>query len=76
MTANQFNAALVKCGFPTRHPVNGTMSAGQVELARALGLGERTVRRWATGKWPVPAPIAALLNLMLDTGAKAGDLKV
>lgn len=75
MTANQFNAALIKCGFPTVHPMNGTTSKGYTELANALSLNVRNVRRWGNGLWPVPLPISALLNLMLDTKSKAEDLR-
>jgi hypothetical protein len=34
------------------------------------------VRRWASGQWPVPTTISALLKLMLKTGTKADDLKI
>jgi hypothetical protein len=63
MTAKQFNAALAKLGFT------------QIGFARQLQLGERSVRRWAADQWPVPTPIAMLLNLMLKTGSTAEDLK-
>jgi hypothetical protein len=33
------------------------------------------VRRWAAGQWPVPTPVAMLLNLMLKTSSTAEDLK-
>jgi hypothetical protein len=75
MTANQFNAALERLGFCSELP-NGVMSRGQVEFARRLKIGERSVRRWASGQWPVPTPISALLNLMIKTGTTADDLKV
>jgi hypothetical protein len=75
MTAKQFNAALVKLGFCKLMP-NGVMSKGQVEFANKLRIGERSVRRWASGQWPVPTTIAALLNLMLKTGSTAEDLKL
>ena len=38
----------------------------QVELAELMGVSERMVRRWQHGLWPVPVPIAMLLNAMLD----------
>jgi hypothetical protein len=75
MTAAQFNAALVKLGFCKMQP-NGVMSKGQVELANKLQINDRSVRRWASGEWPVPTTIAALLNLMLKTGSTAEDLKL
>ncbi|MET3995020.1 ribosome-binding protein aMBF1 (putative translation factor) [Bradyrhizobium sp. S3.9.2] len=63
MTQKQFNAALEKLGFT------------QVGLAAKLELGERSVRRWASGQWPVPTPVAMLLNLMLKTSSTIDDLK-
>ena len=63
MTAKQFNIALDKLSFT------------QMGFARKLELGERSVRRWASGQWPVPVPIAMLLNLMLATISTADDLK-
>ena len=63
MTAKQFNVALDKLGFT------------QVGFARKLELGERSVRRWVAGQWPVPTPVAMLLNLMLATDSTADDLK-
>ena len=72
MTAKQFNAALIKLGFATE---GLSSSKGQVEFARKLELGERSVRRWAAGQWPVPVPIGMLLNLMLDTNSTAEDLR-
>jgi len=62
MTAKQFNAALDKLGFT-------------LGLARKLELGERSVRRWAAGQWPVPTPVAMLLNLMIDTEATEETLR-
>jgi hypothetical protein len=63
MTANQFNAALAKLGYT------------QVGFARQLELGERSVRRWAADEYPVPTPVAMLLNLMLKTKSAKEDLK-
>ena len=63
MTSRQFNKALTLLGFT------------QVGFARQLEIGERSVRRWASGQWPVPVPIAMLLNLMLDTKSAAEDLR-
>jgi len=74
MTSDQFNRALDKLGFASEMP-NGQMSKGQLEFARTLNLGERSVRRWASGQWPVPTPIAMLLNLMLKTKSTADDLR-
>jgi plasmid maintenance system antidote protein VapI len=63
MTANQFNKAL------------DTLGIGQTELANALEINDRTIRRFAAGEWPVPIPIAMLLNLMLKTGTNLDDLR-
>jgi uncharacterized protein (DUF111 family) len=63
MTHNQFNAALEKLGFT------------QVGFAATIDVGERSVRRWAAGQWPVPVPVAMLLNLMLKTNTTEKDLK-
>jgi uncharacterized protein (DUF111 family) len=73
MTSDQFNAALVKLGFCAMLP-NGVMTKGHVEFARTVEVGERTVRRWASGDWPVPTPIAMLLKLMLKTKTRPEDL--
>lgn len=75
MTANKFSAALITLGFATKHPVNGTMSKGQTEFAAALGIGVSTIKRWASGQWPVPLHISALLHLMIDTNKTAKDLR-
>lgn len=63
MTSRQFNKALTLLGFT------------QVGFARQLEIGERSVRRWASGQWPVPVPIGMLLNLMLATKCNPEDLK-
>jgi hypothetical protein len=75
MTADQFSAALVKLGFCTAHPVNGTMSKGHTEFAAMMGITDRTARRFASGESEVPPPIAMLLNLMLKTGTTPEKLK-
>jgi transcriptional regulator with XRE-family HTH domain len=75
MTCNQFNKALRDLGFTTKHPVNFTMSKGQTEFANATGISLATVKRWASGQWPVPPHVAALLHLMQDTGKTAKDLR-
>jgi hypothetical protein len=63
LTSKQFNKALTLLGYT------------QVGFARQLEIGERSVRRWASGQWPVPVPIAMLLNLMLATKSNPEDLK-
>ena len=46
----------------------------QVGFARAMGLGDRTVRRWCAGHDPVPLYIAMLINLMIKTKTNPEDL--
>lgn len=50
MTPTQFRAAIA------------TMHWSQRGLAAILRTDERQVRRWATGQYPVPEPIAAWLE--------------
>lgn len=64
MTPNQFTKALVQLG------------VSQIQLATALKINERTVRSWVGGRSAVPNTIAALLNLMRDTGKTLSDLRV
>ncbi len=33
-------------------------------LARSLGLHDSSVRRWASGRYPIPEPIAAWLDTL------------
>jgi hypothetical protein len=75
MTANQFNAALIKLGFATEHPLTGIMSKGQSEFADLLELSSRNVRRWSAGQRPVPTSVTMLIHLMLDTNSNAGKLR-
>ena len=46
----------------------------QRELARALGVNERTIRRWVAGAWPVPLgvqqDIARLLQQRANEAAR------
>ncbi len=47
----------------------------QSELARELGVADRTVRRWAAGAHPMPDDIAAeLVALCSERGADLGRL--
>jgi DNA-binding transcriptional regulator YiaG len=62
MTAAEFKAALEHLGF------------NQSSLARRLQVSDRNVRRWAAGEYPVPAPIALLLQLMIKTKTSADGL--
>lgn len=42
-------------------------SRWQSELARAIGVADRTVRRWVAGSHPVPAGVyAQMLEIMRD----------
>jgi transcriptional regulator with XRE-family HTH domain len=54
MTANQFKAALTRLGL------------NQSQAARAIGISFRSVNRYATGKQPIPAIVANMIQLMLD----------
>lgn len=38
----------------------------QTDLARALGVADRTMRRWANGVNPIPAGLAAEILVLLD----------
>ena len=38
------------------------LNLGQREYAALIGRHERTVRRWATGKWPVPRSVMEALE--------------
>lgn len=50
-------------------------SRWQHELAAALDVNERTVRRWVSGATPVPAFLAsALFRLVLDRTATLDEL--
>lgn len=52
MTPSELRAALI------------IINASQSEIARVLGVRDRTVRNWIAGTSPVPAPAAKLLTLM------------
>lgn len=38
----------------------------RLDLANALHVSERTVRRWAAGEWPVPANVWGELRTLLQ----------
>lgn len=42
----------------------------RVDLAQALGVSERTVRRWAAGSSPVPGDVWLEINSLLSSRAK------
>jgi DNA-binding transcriptional regulator YiaG len=63
MTGAQMQAALNRIGF------------SQVGFARTIGKGDRTIRGWIAGDWPVPREIAMLLNLMIKTKSIEQDLQ-
>ena len=64
MTSKQFVAALLKIG------------ANQSSFARALGITNRNVRRWASGETKVPSVTSALLKLAIKHGDKLEDLEI
>ena len=45
----------------------------QRELAEALGVNERTMRRWIAGEFAIPSGVAALLVLLCS--ARRDELK-
>lgn len=47
----------------------------QQGFARTIDVGDRTVRSWIAGLYPVPRVVAMLVNLMLKTKSTADDLK-
>jgi DNA-binding transcriptional regulator YiaG len=63
MNGAQMQAALDRIGF------------SQVGFARTIGKGDRTIRGWIAGNWPVPREIAMLLNLMIKTNSTEKDLQ-
>lgn len=52
MTPTDFRAALL------------ILNLSQLDAAKVLGVGARTVRHWAGGTATIPAPAAKLLTLM------------
>lgn len=63
MTARQFSRALTLLGLT------------QIAFAETIKVNERTVRNWIGGRSEVPAAVAMLLNLMLDTNKSVQDLR-
>ena len=43
----------------------------QADLARDLGVADRTMRRWLAGAYPIPPPIAAELRALLNARQEA-----
>ena len=62
MTATQLKANL-------RH-----LGLTRVGAARLFGYDERTVRRWASGKWPVPRIVGIVMWLMVRFKVKPDDV--
>jgi len=51
-------------------------SRWQSDLARALGVTDRTVRRWAAGEWqPAPAAWDAIIDLLKARGKAMAMLR-
>jgi DNA-binding transcriptional regulator YiaG len=63
MKAHQFQRALLKLNLTHR------------QAADLLRTNIRTIRRWSSGESLVPAPIALLLNLLVDTGTMPDQLR-
>lgn len=53
-----------------------TLHMGQQAFARAVGVNPRTVRRWASGECPVPAPVMTLLHALAKAHAAGGIVAV
>jgi len=64
MNSKQFTTALTRLGQTNQ------------SFADLITTESRTVRRWASGEYPVPTPVAMLLNLMADTKSTVEDLRV
>lgn len=63
MSGAIFEKNIIKLGF------------NQSSFARQISVNDRTVRGWISERYPVPRPIAQLLNLMIETEASAENLK-
>lgn len=63
MTPAQFRAALKK------------LDISQVKIADALGIDQRTARRYAAGDADIPEPVAIILRLLLSGKIKLEDLR-
>jgi DNA-binding transcriptional regulator YiaG len=63
MSGEEFWGKLQKIGF------------SQMGFSRAIKVSDRSVRAWIGGRYPVPTPIAMLVNLMLKTKSSPEDLK-
>ena len=57
MTADQFNAAMERLGLPS-----------QSAVAKVLGIGRRSVIRYAAGQKRVPTVVARLLEQLIQHG--------
>jgi DNA-binding transcriptional regulator YiaG len=64
MSGDAFDAAL------------GKLDISQSAFARLIGVGDRTVRSWISGEFPVPMTVGYLVRLMIDTKTKPEDLKL
>ena len=63
MTPAQFRSALKK------------LDISQVKIADALGIDQRTARRYAAGDADIPEPVAIILRLLLSGKIKLEDLR-
>ena len=50
------------------------LGLSQEGLGRFLGVQGRSVRRWISGEWPVPKPVALLLRLMVRLDIMPDDV--
>ena len=51
------------------------LGLSQEGLGRFLGVQGRSVRRWISGEWPVPKPVAKLLRLMVKLDITPDDVR-
>jgi hypothetical protein len=63
VTPAQFRSALKK------------LDVSQVKIAEALGIGQRTARRYAAGDAEIPEPVAIILRLLVAGKIKLEDLR-
>ena len=48
----------------------------RLDLAKALDVNERTIRRWAEGQWPVPATVwPEIRTLLTERGAALAHVR-
>jgi DNA-binding transcriptional regulator YiaG len=51
-----------------------TLGIGQSAFARWIGVGDRSVRTWISGSFPVPLAVGYLVTLLIRTKTRPEDL--